>query len=52
MSNKVIKSRKKENIDISSYVNIETGETLVSEMNGYKMNMSVSTEGDYIVIKK
>jgi predicted transcriptional regulator len=32
-------------------VNIETGETLVSEMNGYKMNMSVSTEGDYIVIK-
>ncbi len=52
MGNKILKPRntKKVNLDLSKYVNATTGELLTSELNRDKMVVSVTKEGDYVVI--
>jgi hypothetical protein len=52
MGNKILKPRntKKVNLDLSKYVNAATGELLTSELNRDKMVVSVTKEGDYVVI--
>lgn len=52
MSNKIIKPREKKqvSIDLTKYVNADTGELLTSELNRDKMVVTVTEEGSYVVI--
>ncbi len=52
MGNKVIKPResKKVNLDVTKYVNSDTGELLTSELRRDKMVVTVTEEGNYVVI--
>ena len=52
MGNRIIKAREKKqiNLDLSKYVNSDTGELLTSELNKDKMIVSVTQEGNYVVI--
>lgn len=52
MGNRVIKPREKKQvaIDLTKYVNEETGELLTSELQRDKMVVTVTKEGDYVVI--
>jgi hypothetical protein len=50
--NKIVKPRasKKVNLDLTKYVNADTGELLTSELNRDKMVVTVTEEGNYVVI--
>jgi hypothetical protein len=52
MGNKIIKPKEKKQmaIDLTKYVNAETGELLTSELQRDKMVVAVTKEGDYVVI--
>lgn len=52
MGNRIIKprERKKVSLDLSKYVNTDTGELLTSELQKDKMVVSVTEEGNYVVI--
>ena len=52
MGNRIIKPREKKQvaIDLTKYVNEETGELLTSELQRDKMVVTVTKEGDYVVI--
>lgn len=52
MGNRIIKpqSTKKVKLDLSRYVNTTTGELLTSELSKDKMIVSVTKEGNYVVI--
>lgn len=52
MSNKIVKvrERKKVALDLTKYVNEETGELLTSELNRDKMVVTITEEGNYVVI--
>jgi len=52
MGNRIIKpqSTKKVKLDLSKYVNTTTGELLTSELSKDKMIVSVTKEGNYVVI--
>jgi hypothetical protein len=52
MGNKIVKPREKKQlaIDLTKYVNEETGELLTSELQRDKMVVTVTKEGNYVVI--
>ncbi len=52
MSNKITKPRSKKQvpIDTSKYVNLDTGEILESEVSKHKVSITVTEEGDFVVI--
>lgn len=52
MGNKIIKPKEKKKvaIDLTKYVNEATGELLTSELQRDKMVVTVTKEGDYVVI--
>jgi hypothetical protein len=52
MGNRIVKPRasKKVNLDLTKYVNADTGELLTSELNRDKMVVTVTEEGNYVVI--
>lgn len=52
MGNRVIKMREQKNVqlDLTKYVNTDTGELLVSEIRRDKMAVTVTEEGNYVVI--
>ena len=52
MGNKIIKPREKKQvaIDLTKYVNANTGELLTSELQRDKMVVTVTEEGNYVVI--
>jgi len=52
MGNKIIRAsdKKKVNLDLSKYVNTATGELLTSELRKDKMVVTVTEEGNYVVI--
>jgi hypothetical protein len=52
MGNRIVKPREKKQvaIDLTKYVNEETGELLTSELQRDKMIVTVTKEGDYVVI--
>ena len=52
MGNRIIKPRERKQmaIDLTKYVNEETGELLTSELQRDKMVVTVTKEGDYVVI--
>jgi predicted transcriptional regulator len=52
MGNKIVKAsdKKKVNLDLSKYVNTATGELLTSELRKDKMVVTVTEEGNYVVI--
>ena len=52
MGNRIVKPREKKQvaIDLTKYVNEETGELLTSELQRDKMVVTVTKEGDYVVI--
>lgn len=51
MGSKVIKPKLATELELDKYVNSETGELLVSELHQAKTNITVRTEGDYVIIK-
>lgn len=53
MGNRIIKPRNKKQeikLDLSKYVNEDTGEMLLSELQGDKMVVTVTEKGDYVVL--
>lgn len=52
MGNKVIipRERKKVHLDLSRYVNTDTGELLTSELSKDRMAVTITEEGNYVVI--
>jgi hypothetical protein len=52
MGNKIIKPRatKKILFDVSKYVNTDTGELLSSEFTKEKVSISVTEQGDYVIL--
>jgi hypothetical protein len=52
MGNKITKPRSKKQvpIDTSKYVNLDTGEILESEVSKHKVSITVTEEGDFVVI--
>jgi hypothetical protein len=52
MGNKIVRPREKKQvaIDLTKYVNEETGELLTSELQRDKMVVTVTKEGNYVVI--
>jgi predicted transcriptional regulator len=52
MGNKIVRAsdKKKVNLDLSKYVNTATGELLTSELRKDKMVVTVTEEGNYVVI--
>ena len=52
MGNKIVRAsdKKKVNLDLSKYVNTATGELLTSELKKDKMVVTVTEEGNYVVI--
>lgn len=52
MGNKITKPRTKKQvpIDTSKYVNLDTGEILESEVSKHKVSITVTEEGDFVVI--
>lgn len=52
MGNRIIKprERKQVSLDLSKYVNTDTGELLTSEISKDRMVVSVTQEGNYVVI--
>lgn len=52
MGNKIVKAKesKKVNLDLTKYVNADTGELLTSELSRDKMVVTVTKEGNYVVI--
>ena len=52
MGNRIIKPRErtKVNLDLTKYVNADTGELLTSELRRDKMAVTITEEGNYVVI--
>lgn len=52
MGNRIIKPRErtKVNLDLTKYVNSDTGELLTSELRRDKMAVTITEEGNYVVI--
>jgi len=52
MGNKIVKPREKKQValDLTKYVNASTGELLTSELQRDKMVVTVTAEGNYVVI--
>jgi hypothetical protein len=50
MSSRIIKPKVKVKVDVSQYVNMETGESLGDELNGKGVVTTITEDGKYVVV--